>query len=64
MFIEVGQEEYMEYMKKHISIKKYNLLNNSDGGYRICCIDKNDKTIAYRERDAKGNFQNYILEEE
>lgn len=63
MFKKVEQKEYMAYMGKLIRTGKYNLVNSSKDGYKICCIDKNNKILAYRERDSEGNFTNYILEE-
>ena len=64
MFKKVEQKEYMAYMGKLIRTGKYNLVNNSEDSYKICCVNKDNKIFAYRERDSEGNFNNYILEEE
>lgn len=62
-FTEVNQMEYMSFMSKLICSGKYSLVNNSDNGYKVCCINGNGDVLAYREKDKeKGIFRNYIKE--
>lgn len=60
-FKEVSQKEYMSYLSKLIRHGKYSLVNNSDDGYKICCMNNKGEIVAYREKDKeKGIFKNYV----
>lgn len=62
-FKEVTQKEYMSFVGNLIRFGKYSLVNKSENGYKLCCINSKEEIVAYREKDnEKGIFRNYIKE--